>query len=217
MNQKLDRFTAKILAEAADESKRALAEVKRRRELRFQEAEDAALKEAYEYIHGEVARIQSEAGRGVSRHMLENKRALYLRRTEMAQEVFALVRAKIAAFTRTPAYGQRPPCLPKPPPPPPPPAYGQRLTALLAEALEQLSGAEEVLVTLRGDDLSFREALAASAPQIRLTFREGDFRLGGLIAESPDLGLRVDSSFDSAAGELSGHFAELFGLSLSDE
>ena len=56
-----------------------------------------------------------------------------------------------------------------------------------------------MLVTLRGDDLSFREALAASAPQIRLTFREGDFRLGGLIAESPDLGLRVDSSFDSAA------------------
>ena len=109
-----------------------------------------------------------------------------------------LVRAKIAAFTRTTAYGQR-------------------LTALLAEALEQLSGAEEVLVTLRGDDLSFREALAASAPQVRLTFREGDFRLGGLIAESPDLGLRVDSSFDSAAGELSGHFAELFGLSLSDE
>ena len=153
MNQKLDRFTAKILAEAADESKRALAEVKRRRELRFQEAEDAALKEAYEYIHGEVARIQSEAGRGVARHMLEHTRALYLRRTEMAQGVFALARASIAA----------------------------------------------------------------SAPQIRLTFREGDFRLGGLIAESPDLGLRVDSSFDSAAGELSGHFAELFGLSLSDE
>ena len=153
MNQKLDRFTAKILAEAADESKRALAEVKRRRELRFQEAEDAALKEAYEYIHGEWP-ASSRRPAGVSRHMLENKRALYLRRTEMAQEVFALVRAKIAAFTRTPAYGQR-------------------LTALLAEALEQLSGAEEVLVTLRGDDLSFREALAASAPQVRLTFREG--------------------------------------------
>ena len=31
------------------------------------------------------------------------------------------------------------------------------------------------------------------------------------------LGLRVDSSFDSAAGELSGHFAELFGISLSDD
>ena len=151
MNQKLDRFTAKILAEAADESKRALAEVKRRRELRFQEAEDAALKEAYEYIHGEVARIQSEAGRGVSRHMLENKRALYLRRTEMAQEVFALVRAKIAAFTRTPAYGQR-------------------LTALLAEALELvgMSGfARRSFSTLSGGEqqrVILARALAQQTP-----------------------------------------------------
>lgn len=94
--------------------------------------------------------------------MLENKRALYLRRTEMAQEVFALVRAKIAAFTRTTAYGQR-------------------LTALLAEALEQLSGAEEVLVTLRGDDLSFREALAASAPP-----GPPDLPGGGLPPGRPD-------------------------------
>lgn len=37
------------------------------------------------------------------------------------------------------------------------------------------------------------------------------------MAESEQLGLRVDSSFDSAAGELSGHFAELFGISLSDD
>ena len=66
MNQKLDRFTAKILAEAADESKRALAEVKRRRELRFQEAEDAALKEAYEYIHGEVARTRAKTSWAIS-------------------------------------------------------------------------------------------------------------------------------------------------------
>ena len=35
--------------------------------------------------------------------------------------------------------------------------------------------------------------------------------------EARAMGLRVDASFDSAAGELSGHFAELFGLSLADE
>ena len=198
LSQKLDHFTAKILAEAVSENKRALEEVKRRRDLRFQEAEDEALKQAYEHIHAEVARIQAEAGRRVSRHMLENKRTLSLRRTEMAQEVFALVRAKIAAFTRTPAYEAR-------------------LKALLAEALVPLAGAGQVLVTLRAEDGGYREALAASAPHVRLRFQEGEFRLGGLIAESPELGLRVDSSFDSAAGDLSGHFAELFGLSLSDE
>ena len=198
INQKLDRFTAKILAEAAAESRRAMEEVQRRREQRIQEAEDEVLKEAYDYIHTEVSRIQAEAGRGVSRHMLDNKRTLSLRRKEMAQEVFALVRAKIAAFTRTDAYTRR-------------------MAALMTEAAGYLDGAKEVLVTLREEDMPLRQSLAAAAPQARLTFQTGDFRLGGLIAEAPDLGLRVDASFDSAAEELSGHFAELFGLSLSDE
>ena len=198
INQKLDRFTAKILAEAAAESRRAMEEVQRRREQRIQEAEDEVLKEAYAYIHTEVSRIQAEAGRGVSRHMLDNKRTLSLRRKEMAQEVFALVRAKIAAFTRTAAYTRR-------------------MAALMTEAAGYLDGAKEVLVTLREEDMGLRQLLTDSVPLMHLTFQPGDFRMGGLVAESPDLGLRVDASFDSAAEELSGHFAELFGLSLSDE
>ena len=198
INQKLDRFTAKILAEAAAESRRAMEEVQRRREQRIQEAEDEVLKEAYDYIHTEVSRIQAEAGRGVSRHMLDNKRTLSLRRKEMAQEVFALVRAKIAAFTRTDAYIRR-------------------MAALMTEAAGYLAGAKEVLVTLREEDMGLRQLLTDSVPLMHLTFQPGDFRMGGLVAESPDLGLRVDASFDSAAEELSGHFAELFGLSLSDE
>lgn len=198
MNQKLDRFTARILAEAAAESKQALEAVKRRREQRLRQAEDDVLKEAYDYIHSGVASIQAEAGRDVSRRLLENKRAVALRRDEMAKEVFALVRAKIAAFTRTDAYPRR-------------------LAALLDEALEALAGAKEVRVTLRPQDMPFREALARSSALVHLVFQEGSFRMGGLIAEAPELGLRVDASFDSAAGELSGHFAELFGLSLADE
>ena len=140
----------------------------------------------------------AEAGRGVSRHMLDNKRTLSLRRKEMAQEVFALVRAKIAAFTRTDAYTRR-------------------MAALMTEAAGYLAGAKEVLVTLREEDMGLRQILTDAVPLMHLTFQPGDFRMGGLVAESPDLGLRVDASFDSAAEELSGHFAELFGLSLSDE
>ena len=198
INQKLDRFTAKILAEAAAESRRAMEEVQRRREQRIQEAEDEVLKEAYDYIHTEVSRIQAEAGRGVSRHMLDNKRTLSLRRKEMAQEVFALVRAKIAAFTRTDAYTRR-------------------MAALMTEAAGYLDGAKEVLVTLREEDMGLRQLLTDAVPLMHLTFQPGDFRMGGLVAESPDLGLRVDASFDCAAQELSGHFAELFGLSLAGE
>ena len=199
MKMKLDRFTAAILAQATQETERTLDDVRRRRDEAYSAAEDQVLREAYQYIHREVARIKSESGRGVSKHMLDNKRKLYLRREQMAQETFALVREKIEAFTKTPAYLSR-------------------LRALLDEALATLSGSAEVQVFLRAEDLPLAQPLQASCGGARrLTFREGGFQLGGLVAESEQLGLRVDSSFDSAAGELSGHFAELFGISLSDD
>ena len=89
--------------------------------------------------------------------------------------------------------------------------------ARVKEALEQLPGAEDVEVELRPEDGTWQSRLAAAAGERKLTFRTGSFRMGGLVARSAGLGLRVDSSFDSAARDLSGHFAELFGLSLSDE
>ena len=133
----------------------------------------------------------------MSRRMLENQRALSLQREEMAQETFARVRAKIAAFTRTPAYGDR-------------------LEELLRQALAQLPGAEDVEVCLRPEDKGWMPRLAKAAGG-KAAFQEGDFRMGGLVARSLSLGLRVDASFDCAAQELSGHFAELFGLSLAGE
>lgn len=75
--------------------------------------------------------------------MLDNKRKLYLRREQMAQETFALVREKIEAFTKTPAYLSR-------------------LRALLDEALATLSGSTEVQVFLRAEDLPLAQALQAS-------------------------------------------------------
>ncbi|WP_130869145.1 V-type ATP synthase subunit E [Intestinimonas massiliensis (ex Afouda et al. 2020)] len=198
MTEKLDRFTAKILAEASEETRRAMDQAEHQRDNALRKAEDQVLREAYRYIHGEVARIKAEAGRSVSRRMLENQRALSLRREEMAKETFALVRARIAAFTRTEAYGKR-------------------LEELLTDALGRLPGAEDVQICLREEDKGWIPALTRAAGGRKLDFRSGEFRMGGLVALSPSLGLRVDSSFDSAAQELSGHFAELFGLSLSDE
>lgn len=198
MNQKLARFTAAILAEATAESQRTMESVRQRTVEAYSQAEDKVLQEAYQYIHQEVGLIKTEAGRRVSRHMLESKRQLFLRREEMARETFALVREKITAFTASPAYSAR-------------------LKELLNEALEALAGAEDVQVYLRQADMPLSQELAQTVPGRQLAFVEGDFQLGGLMAESQALGLRVDSSFDSTAAELSGHFAELCGISLSEE
>lgn len=198
LNEKLNRFTARLLAEASEESRHALEEARQRRDDAFRQAEDQVLREAYQYIHREVARIKAEAGERVSRRMLENQQALALRREEMAQETFALVKARLAAFTRTPEYGRR-------------------LTELLAQALPRLEGAEDLEVFLRPADESWQPALRQAAGGRSLAFREGSFTLGGLVIQSAALGLRMDASFDSSAQALSGHFAELFGLSLADQ
>lgn len=197
LSKKLERFTSILLAEATAENERTLNELKKRHDAALESAEDRVLLEAYEYIHGEVSRIRGEQGRKVSQRLLENKRALSRRREEIADEVFALVRERIAAFTRTPAYRQR-------------------LQELLKESLAALPGAEDVVVTLREEDLPLAKDLRAAAGR-PITVEAGPIRLGGLIVRSDALGLRADASFDCAMAGLDGHFARVVGLSLSDD
>ncbi len=198
MNQKLDRFTAAILAEATAEKSRTVSQMTRRRKETLAAAEDQILRESYNYIHDQVSRIKAEAGRRVSSRMLDNKRSVYLRRDQIAHEVFDAVREKIAVYTASEAYGRR-------------------LRELMVEASGRLSGAEDMRVYLRPGDMHYAADLSDAVPEVHLSFLEGEFQLGGLIVESPSLGLRCDSSFDSALEALEGHFAELFGLSLADE
>lgn len=198
LNTKIDRFAAAIVAEATADTDRALAELSQRRTAAYSAAEDRILGDVYRFIHAEVARIKTEAGRQISRHMLENKRTLYLRREEISAEVFGGVRNRLATYTASPDYPQR-------------------MATLYADALVVLAGADEVRLFLRPADAALAAALTASQPQMKVQILEGDFLLGGLIADAPALGRRVDATFDSSIEELSGHFAELFGLSLSGE
>lgn len=197
LSKKLERFTSILLAEATEETQRTLDALKQKHDAALSAAEDQVLQEAYDYIHAEVSRIRSEQGQKVSQRLMENKRALSRRREEIAQEVFAQVRARIAAFTETPAYAQR-------------------LAALLQEALAALQGARDVVVTLREEDLPLADTLRSAVPAA-FTVQAGPIRLGGLIASSASKNLRADASFDSAMAGLDGHFARVAGLSLSDD
>ena len=195
LSEKLDRFTALLLSQAAAENERTMQELKEKHDAALSSAEDQILLEAYTYIHGEVSRIRSEQGRKVSRHLLECKQALYRRREEIAGEVF-LVRERIGTFTATPAYA------------------GQ-LRARLLEAAARLEGAEDLALYLRSADLPLGAQLREALPGRSLDIHPGPFVLGGLILESDSLRLRLDASYDTAMEELSGHFASSVGLSLA--
>jgi len=196
-NQKLDHFTATILNEATAENEQALADFQKERQAKLAQAHREARAEARAYLRASVDRARADAGHQVSRRMQESKRTLFQRRNEIAEQVFGQVRERIAAYTQTPEYGRR-------------------LEDLLRQALAVLENGDDTRVYLRPEDRSYIPGLRDAAPGVHLTFLDGSFRLGGLVAESPRCGKRVDSSFDSRMSELSGHFAELFGISLSD-
>ena len=196
LNQKLDRFTAAVLSEAAQETDSLLQEIEQRRKQVLSDAEAQALDESHEYLHGQLDRVKAELGQQVSRHMLENKRALALRREEIARGVFAKVVQKVEAYT---AGGD----------------YPDRLLALLRQAVQAI-GEGSLVVYLRPQDMSLAPRLRQALPRQSVEVRQGSFHLGGLIVDCPEKNLRADQTFDGKLKDLDGHFAELFGLSLPD-
>lgn len=196
LDEKLMHFTQVLMEEADAESAAVEAEIAAARAKARSEAEDEILQDAYRYIKSEVSRLRTESGRQVSRQMQENQRRLSLRREEMAREVFAVVREKLDAYTKTDAYPRR-------------------LTVLFREALSLLGTVKSVTVYLRPEDRTYLPLLQKAAGPVKVTAETGTFQLGGLVLLAPEKARRVDATFDTALDELSGHFAELIGLRLA--
>lgn len=196
--EKLLHFTEEVVRNAALQSEQMKNELEQARAAALAEAKIEAKDAARIYYDKEAARIRAEAGREVSRHLMESKREIYLRRKEITQEVFQQVCERIGVFTA----GE---------------TYYAHMEEMLRRALELLPGAQAVTVQLRGEDMPFAPKLAAALAPVEVECQEGTFSLGGFIVHSSQLGLRVDCSFDNRLEELACHFAESFGLSLSDD
>ena len=198
INEKLEKFKHIVLADAARERDEILLQVSSERQTRLSEAEARIKQDTDAMVQTRASAITAEIGREISRKLLADKRIIATRREEIAREVFAAVREKILAFTETEAY------LP-------------HLKKLYVEAFEALGNPYDGVIWLRPQDMGFSKALAAELPGRFVSFQEGSFQLGGLIVDCHSKLLRADQTYDTALGDLDGHFAELFGLSLADD
>lgn len=197
---KLQHFTDNVLREASRESQALNREMEERRNSTIHGARLAAWQSAKAYYEKEAAAIRTQAGRELSRHMMEGTRQVYRRRSEIAQEVTGKVLERIRTFVTTPEY---PECL----------------KATLGRVMGRLEkdGVDEIVLRLRRDDLPLGPMLAESVAPVKVTVQESRIKYGGLNVRCPKLGIRVDCSFDAQLEEMSSHFAEMFGLSISDE
>lgn len=198
INEKIDIFSQIVLKDAAKERDALLEQVARERQKRLAEAEAKIKHETDLRVQVRASSISGESGRTLSKKLLEEKRIIATRREEIAKEVFQSVREKILEFTKTEEY------LP-------------HLKKLYVEAFSALGNPYDGVIWLRQEDLPFSRELAAALPGRHVTFQAGSFKLGGLIVDCHSKLLRADQTYDTALGDLDGHFAELFGLSLADD
>lgn len=197
-NEKLNRFTETVLGEVTRENRDLKRELKEKRDSMVEQARTEAKEKSRAYYDVEASRIRTEMGHEISRHLMDIKRQVYLRRKEIGDEVFDRVRERLVAYTQSPDYAA---CL----------------NQFLATSLSQLSGAKAVTVRLRAEDMKYAEALVKSAAPVAVTCEEGAIALGGMTVHCSELGLQVDASFDTRLAELADTFVEQFGLSLSDD
>ena len=128
--QKLIHFTDNVLKAASRESEELNRQLENQRNAVLDEAKKTAWENAKAYYNREAAKLRAEAGREVSKHLMEGKRQVYLRRSQVAQEVLAQVRQRVDEFVASPAYSEH-------------------LKTLLARAMERLDDRERQIITLR--------------------------------------------------------------------
>ena len=194
--EKLERFTAAITADAMGEARKVYQTIQQQSDHALAIAEEEALVETFRYIKSEVELIRIASGRRVSKMAMDNKRALFLRRSEMCEETLALVRERLAEYTGTEAYTEQ-------------------LRKLTERAVQTFGADTEIY--LRGADMPLAKAIAPKRRAPGVTFRQGEFLLGGLQAVCPGKHMQIDESFDTTLAELSGRFAELFGLEMASK
>ncbi len=195
MEEKLNYFLEDIRVRSQQEIDRLTEEAAARQAEAREEAGTQAEEEAARYRERALAQLRNVGQVQTDARRAEDRRRLLEQRQAWAEETAALAEEKVRAFTAGPEYPRR-------------------LEELLRQALDALGRDGPVTVYLRREDMPLAEGLKKRERIAELSFREGEFGLGGLIAVSAKTDRRADMSFDTALEAARDRFSELAGLAL---
>ncbi len=195
MEKKLKYFLENIHARSQRELEQLDLSLAAVQEEARKEGAAAAAEKVARYKEQALSELRNVNQVELDARQTENRRRLLEQRQVWADETAAKVTARVRDYTAGPEYPGR-------------------LAALLASALDVLGRGGPVTVYLRREDMALAGELQMTAKGAALSFMEGEFGLGGLIAASPKLGRRVDLSFDTALEAARDRFGELAGLEL---
>jgi vacuolar-type H+-ATPase subunit E/Vma4 len=195
--EKLATYAEYIVTQAKEEAEAIIAEAASMEEKALAEEERQLECEADRQINAGKANARAKAERQIVAFGIQNRRKILEFRENCADAVFGEVRRHVMEYTKSEEYPEK-------------------LRALFIEACKAVPGISEAQVFLRPKDMIYKDQIAAALPDIKTTFAEGRFALGGLMLVSEEKSRRVDLSFDSAFSDLSGKFSEITGFRVEE-
>ena len=196
MDETLKHFLESIEAQSWNEINAMSQEVAADHEEKTGKVLSDAEQQADLTRQAELSDIARDERLSLDARKAENRRRLLNLRGECIAQAEEEVLRRVKDYTEAPEY---PACL-----------------SVLAErglaALRVSEGNAEIY--LRAADMCHADGIVKRVKGVRLTPKEGEFRLGGVIVEAPDLGRRADLSYDAGFVQARERFTEIFGLEL---
>ena len=176
-DRKLEQFEQAILKKARTECEQILKDAQDRRKAELDQEENRMLEEVYRGMQAEIAHIQAQTVREVSRETQEMKRSLYLQRERYLSELMGLAHKRLEKFAAGPDYA----------------AWLDGCARAVLDSCNTEGGT----VFLRPADMTHAKAVSDICGGCPV--REDErIRLGGLRLENPARNISVDLTLDTA-------------------
>lgn len=193
-DDRVSKFVAAITKEAEEQRAQIEAETKAYIATEMENAELEALNDSYKLIQRAVTVIRSDIGSELSANLMDGRKSLLTRRSEITEHVLQQVAEKIKTFTESTAYAD-----------------------FLKKSAEQAAPVFKggaVIVWIREKDIEYSSLLKAVIPNCE--FRtDNTIELGGIAIVDSAGKLRVDDTLDTRLEYGRDWFTKNSGLTLS--
>ncbi len=171
IEKNISGFIASISREAEEKKQKIIEETNRIIENQLTDAENSALRESYEYIKRETAKIDSDFGRAYSEKSSELYNQVLVKRKEIVEKVFNEVKEKLVQFTKSVDYHVF-------------------LAKSLKNVIKELGA--DCTIFVKEDDIA-----KISAFNSNLLVKTENIEIGGIIGKSNDGKIICDDTLDS--------------------
>ena len=192
--KKINNFIKSITDTAAEKREAVGAETEKILRAERAELERQAKRDAENYVRAKSASVKLEAGKRISEKADECRKAVFSKRSEIANATLSEAAEKLKSFTESPGYKDF-------------------LIKSAGEVIKEI-GSVNVTLMLRPKDMVFKEEICNTYPNASFS-QDESIRIGGVKGINSTMTLLINDTLDSRLENQKRWFEENSGLYIS--